>query len=395
MSVAAPPAARSRKGMHFSAAAAEGRLRLQRCAACSHLCYPAREGCPKCWSPDLRWVDVPGGGTLLAESTVRASFSPYFQQRGPWRIGTVQLDAGPVVLAHLHQGVRDRGRVRMIARTDASGQGVLMALPQEESPNMMDDPQLKTLSCDPQGRAVLVTDGRSAAGRAVASALAAAGASPLWIGMGAAGEACDAGAELESVPAARLVPLDVADDQSVHEAAAAIAGGIDILVNTAGIDRAGSALDGGDIAAAREEMEVNCLGLLRLIRAFAPALRDRGAHADGRLGAFVNVLPVQALCNWPPFGTSAASQAAARALIEGLRIELAGSGIKVIEVLHGPLDDASHATVPPPKVAAAQLAGAIVAAMRQGIEIAAVGPVAEDIFERFRENPLAVQRERM
>ena len=48
---------------------------------------------------------------LLAETTVRASFSPYFQQLGPWRVGTVQLDAGPVALAHLHRDAREQGRV--------------------------------------------------------------------------------------------------------------------------------------------------------------------------------------------------------------------------------------------------------------------------------------------
>ena len=76
----------------------------------------------------------------------------------PWRIGTIQLDAGPTVLAHIHGDVGEFERVRMIARTDKSGQGVMMALPEKETPNMADDRQLRTLTCDPKYRRALVTD---------------------------------------------------------------------------------------------------------------------------------------------------------------------------------------------------------------------------------------------
>ena len=32
----------------------------------------------------------------------------------PWRIGTVKLDEGPAVLAHIHDDVRSGARVKMI-----------------------------------------------------------------------------------------------------------------------------------------------------------------------------------------------------------------------------------------------------------------------------------------
>lgn len=148
--IALPPHARSRKAMAFTAAAAEGRFRLQKCAICSHVCYPAREACPKCWSADLRWTDMPEGGTLLADSTLHTSFNPWFQQRLPWRIGMVHLDAGPVVVAHLHREVQAQARVRMIARTDPSGQGVLIALPETGTWDMNEDRQLQALTSDPK-----------------------------------------------------------------------------------------------------------------------------------------------------------------------------------------------------------------------------------------------------
>ena len=126
-----PPSARSRKAIAFSTAVAEGRLALQICAECDHVIYPARELCPKCWSMDLQWQDIPDGGELITETTLRTSANTYFRERMPWRIGTVRLDAGPMVLAHIHGDVGEYERVTMIARTDKSGQGVLMALPEQ------------------------------------------------------------------------------------------------------------------------------------------------------------------------------------------------------------------------------------------------------------------------
>ena len=148
MNAALPPHARSGEAMVFTAAAAEGRFQLQKCAACGHVSYPAREACPRCWTSDLQWTDMPEGGTLLVDSTLHTSFNAWFKKHLPWRIGLVRLDAGPVVLAHLHGGVHPHARVRMIARTDPSGQGVLIALPETETPDMNQDRQLQALTCD-------------------------------------------------------------------------------------------------------------------------------------------------------------------------------------------------------------------------------------------------------
>ena len=43
-----------------------------------------------------------------AETTIRTSTDVYFRERMPWRIGTVQLDAGPSIVAHLHGDLRAR-----------------------------------------------------------------------------------------------------------------------------------------------------------------------------------------------------------------------------------------------------------------------------------------------
>ena len=93
---------RSRTAHGLTAAAAEGRFALQVCLDCNAVIYPPRDACPSCLSARLPFRDVDRGGTLLAETTVQTSTDPYFRERTPWRVGTVKLDAGPVVVAHLH-----------------------------------------------------------------------------------------------------------------------------------------------------------------------------------------------------------------------------------------------------------------------------------------------------
>ena len=98
-----PPGLRSRAALGLSAAAAEGRFALQSCADCGALQYPPRDACNRCLSVDLRWRDVDPGGTLLAETTIHTTVDVYFRERMPWRTGTVQLDAGPVVIETIDQ----------------------------------------------------------------------------------------------------------------------------------------------------------------------------------------------------------------------------------------------------------------------------------------------------
>lgn len=388
-----PPFARSRRAIAFTAAAAEGRFVLQVCAECAAATYPPREICPKCWSMQLEWTAAGDGGRLISETTLRTSINTYFRERMPWRIGTVQLDAGPTVLAHLHGDVKLDDEVRMIARTDKSGQGVLLALPVKETPNMADDRQLRTLTCDPKHRRVLVTDGRSELGQRVAKALADAGASIVFVGIAEAWRPYAGSDALAAIPGVEIMPLDVTDTISVNELAGEIGGKTDILVNTAEYVRPGGTMDREGILTARDEMETNYFGLLRLMQAFGPGMRARGADGDNSACAWVNLLSVYALSNWPHFGTTSASQAAAYSLSQCLRGELAGSGVKVVNILFGPLDESWRQPLPPPKVTPQKLADSVVQALQQGIESVALGPVAEDVVRRWKEDPAVLERE--
>src|SRR4029079_5611481 len=96
-----PQDVRSRTAHGLTAAAAEGRFALQVCLDCGAVIYPPRDACPSCLSPRLRCRGGARGGILLAETTVQTATDRYFRERTPWRAGTVKLDAGPVVVAHL------------------------------------------------------------------------------------------------------------------------------------------------------------------------------------------------------------------------------------------------------------------------------------------------------
>ena len=388
-----PPFARSRQGLAFTAMAAEGRFALQTCNACAHVTYPPREVCPKCWSMELAWRDVPDGGRLISETTLRTSVNTYFRERMPWRIGTVQLDAGPTVVAHVHGDVGEFERVRMIARTDKSGQGVMMGLPDKETPNMEDDRQLRTLTCDPKFRRVLVTDGRTELGQRMARALADAGATRIFVGVAEEWRPYPGKDELAAIPGVEIMPLDVTDTISVNELAAEMGDKADILINTAEYVRPGSTMQRHGVTLARDEMETNYFGLMRLIQAFGPGMKARGADGDNSACAWVNLLSVYALSNWSVYGTTSASQAAALSLSQCLRAEFAGSGVKVVNVLFGPLEESWRQPLPPPKVTPQRLADTVVHALKQGIEHVSLGPVAEDVVRRYREDPFVLERE--
>jgi NAD(P)-dependent dehydrogenase (short-subunit alcohol dehydrogenase family)/uncharacterized OB-fold protein len=388
-----PPEARSRAALGLAAAAAEGRFMLQVCGECGTVQYPPRDACSACLSVDLPWRDIPPAGRLIAETTVRTSPNAYFRERTPWRIGTVRLDAGPSVICHVHGDVGCRSRVRVACRLDKSGQGVLIALPLEATTDMQDDPQLRELTCDPKFRRVLITDGRNGNALALARALAEARASIVFVGEAEGWRPYPTRAALAGIAGVEFVPLDVTDTKSVQELAGTIGGKTDILINNARFVRPGGIMNRDDTVFARDEMEVNCLGLMRLAQAFGPALRARGADGVASAAAWVNILSVYAWSNLPAFGAFSAASAAAHSLSQCLRAELRPGGVRVMNVYCGPTEDEWHQPLPPPKVSAAALAKATVAGLRDGLEDVFVGEVATDLIERWRAGPKILERE--
>jgi NAD(P)-dependent dehydrogenase (short-subunit alcohol dehydrogenase family)/uncharacterized OB-fold protein len=390
-----PPGARGRVALGLTAAAAEGRFELQTCEDCGTVQYPPREVCHKCLSAALRWREQGGEGALLGSTTLHHSNDLFFRERLPWRLGLVHLDAGPTLMVHLHGEVGEAPqRVRVGARLDRAGQAVLIGFPNEGSAHMADDKMLREMTSDPKFRKALVTDGKTETGQAIVRALVKAGADIVWVGHAEPWKKMGDGLDdIAALPQVTLVPLDLTNGRQVTELAGSIGGKVDIVINNAEVHRTFGigARRGTDVAKA--EMDINYFGLLRLAQEFGPALKGRSADGATGATAWVNLLSIYALSNFPPHGTFSASKAAAHSLAQCLRAEMRPAGIRVINVFPGPIDDEWNQHTPPPKLAPTALANAIVKALRDGVEDVYPGDVAQEWLERWRDNPKVLERE--
>ncbi|MDX2920667.1 MULTISPECIES: SDR family oxidoreductase [Streptomyces] len=155
--------------------------------------------------------------------------------------------------------------------------------------------------------------------------------------------------ETVDLPGVTPLRLDVTDQESIREAART-ASDATLLINNAGIST-GATLIGGDLDEVRREMETNFFGPLAATRAFAPVIEGNGG------GAVLNVLSALSWFHPAGVGSYAASKAAAWALSDATREELAPRGIAVSALHVGYMDTDMAADVPADqKVAAADVA---------------------------------------
>jgi NAD(P)-dependent dehydrogenase (short-subunit alcohol dehydrogenase family) len=258
---------------------------------------------------------------------------------------------------------------------------------------MAEDRVLREMTCDPKFRKVLVTDGKTAVGQAIVKALAAAGADIIWVGHAEPWKKLPGLDTIAALPQVTLVPLDLTSAKSVGELAGEVAGKVDIVINNAEVHRSYGISGRRGADAARAEMDINYFGLLRLAQEFGPALKARGADGPAGAVAWVNLLSIYALSNYPPHGTYSASKAAALSLAQCLRAEMRPAGIRVVNLFPGPIDDEWNQLMPPPKMAPAALAQAVVKALRDGVEDVYPGDIAQEWLVRWRENPKVLERE--
>ncbi|WP_435280857.1 SDR family NAD(P)-dependent oxidoreductase [Streptomyces koelreuteriae] len=177
---------------------------------------------------------------------------------------------------------------------------------------------------DFEGINALVTGGASGIGRATADLLAERGARVAVL-------------DLDPSPVDK--PLlayraDVTDDASVREAvAAAVAdlGGLDVLVNNAGIGAQGTVEDNPDDEWHRV-YDVNVLGMVRTARACLPHLRA-SAHA-----AIVNTCSIAATAGLPQRALYSATKGAVYSLTLAMAADHVREGIRVNCVNPGTVD---------------------------------------------------------
>jgi NAD(P)-dependent dehydrogenase (short-subunit alcohol dehydrogenase family) len=136
---------------------------------------------------------------------------------------------------------------------------------------------------------------------------------------------------LADLSAALALPLDVTDAASVAGAMAEVIrrfGRVDVLVNNAGYAVRGAVEEVPD-EQVREMFDVNVYGVMRMIRAVVPHMRQQ------RAGRIVNIGSVGGKLVVPVNGTYSATKYALEALSDALRLELALFGIQVVLIESG------------------------------------------------------------
>ena len=194
------------------------------------------------------------------------------------------------------------------------------------------------------------------------------------------------GSDLLADSRVKAVVLDVTSDESVAAAARAWPK-LDILVNNAAVIANTPPLRAADLEGSRLEMETNYWGVLRMCRAFAPALETSGR------GAIVNILSLGALANMPFCGTYCASKAAALSATQSIAAELAPRGVHVAAVFAGGIDtDMSHSSGRSGMFPADLMSAAIVESLGRGETMIYPCPASRGISEVYAKAPWEVAK---
>ena len=177
---------------------------------------------------------------------------------------------------------------------------------------------------DLEGFRFVVTGGASGIGCAVATAAMERGAVVAVLDL-----------DPSTAPnGAMALRADVADDASVTEAvqqAAEAMGGIDVVVNNAGIGAQGT-VETNSLDEWRQVFEVNVFGMVRVTRAALPHLR-RSPHA-----AIVNTCSIAATAGLPDRALYSASKGAVLSLTLAMAADHLHEGIRVNCVNPGTAD---------------------------------------------------------
>jgi NAD(P)-dependent dehydrogenase (short-subunit alcohol dehydrogenase family) len=212
-----------------------------------------------------------------------------------------------------------------------------------------------------EDKTVLVTGANRGIGQALVTEALAQGAKRVYAGA----------RQPLAHPDARVSPLvlDVTDPAQV-QAAAGVAGPLDLLFNNAGIMVPD---DPFDPAVLDRHLAVHLHGSHAVTQAFLPALiRSRGA--------VINLLSCAALAPLPMFTSYSISKAAAFSMTKTLRARHAREGVSFHAVLAGPVDTDMTRELRIPKTSPEAAARAIFDAVAKG---------EEDIFPDPATAPLA------
>jgi NAD(P)-dependent dehydrogenase (short-subunit alcohol dehydrogenase family) len=177
------------------------------------------------------------------------------------------------------------------------------------------------------GRHALVTGGSRGIGRAIAAALAAAGAAVTLLGR----DRASLDAALAEGVGHGAVAADVTRGEAVRDAVAqaqAARGAIDLLVANAGA-AVSAPFHRADEALFRRMIDVNLMGVVHAAQAVLPGMQERG------FGRVVAVASTAGLKGYPYVSAYCAAKHATIGFVRALALEVARSGVTVNAVCPG------------------------------------------------------------
>jgi len=130
-------------------------------------------------------------------------------------------------------------------------------------------------------------------------------------------------------PGIEAIELDVSDADSIIRASELVAArypDLNVVINNAGIMLSENVLDPDSLKAAEDSVATNLLGTIRMTYAFLPQLVRKND------GVIINVSSSLAFVPFPIAMTYSATKAAVHAFTDALRVQLADTSVRVIEL---------------------------------------------------------------
>ncbi len=196
---------------------------------------------------------------------------------------------------------------------------------------------------------ILITGTSTGFGRKAVETLAAKGHTVVASMRGVSGKNAEAAESVEGWAKDKsatvfVVELDVADSASVNKGVAEAidkAGGLDVVVNNAGIANMG-VQEAFSIEQVKQVFDVNTFGPMRVTNAVLPHLREKKA------GLIINISSIVAQFAFPYMGIYCASKAALEVLSDDYNASLQGSGVESVVLEPGAYPTEIYSkTIPP------------------------------------------------
>ncbi len=135
--------------------------------------------------------------------------------------------------------------------------------------------------------------------------------------------------ELATETGCAVVKADITSQEDVDRLAQEVTGPVHVLINNAGGAIGWDSVASSSLDAWSSQYEVNVVGTVRVTQALLPALTESGRG---------DVVVVTSTAGHEPYENGAgyvAAKHAAAAMVRTLRLELTGSGVRVIEIAPG------------------------------------------------------------